>query len=112
MIFPRQMYDSRITDDEEPPKVPITLFGYATEPFLAARAVRSWRQTQLAANWRHDRKIDASGTVAANGRRRDRSDARNRRQALANFAVAKPVEALLLEVPDLLGQRMELSHDA
>jgi len=46
VILARHAYDGRGTDDEEAAKVPITLFGYATEPFLAARAVRSWRQTQ------------------------------------------------------------------
>ena len=45
VILARHAYDGRGTDGEEAPKVPITLIGYTAEPFLAARAVRSWRQT-------------------------------------------------------------------
>ena len=39
-------HHGRSADDKEPPKVPITLFGDATKPFLAARAVRSRCQTE------------------------------------------------------------------
>lgn len=80
VILARHVYDDRGSDYDQAPNVPIVLFGYATEPFLAARA-----------GWRPCYQIQPSRRLAARpedrcirygcciGRRCYRSDKWNRR---------------------------------